>query len=109
MTARGAQGFAPGRELRWDIEQSPARVAEGERERAFGEDLDLLRGRQDYTNVAAGACRLGVAHVIARAGMGERLPPLSFLGPAMNVDRPGHLAVSIDEKKRANAIAKAMY
>ena len=38
-----ADGLAPGGELGRDVEQPPAGVAEGERQRPAGEDLDLLR------------------------------------------------------------------
>ena len=62
-----ADGLAPGGELGRDVEQPPARVAEGERQRPAGEDLDLLRGGQHQADVPARVRRLGVAGVGARA------------------------------------------
>ena len=101
-----ADGRAPDRELAGDIEQSPAGVAEAEHQGPFGEDLDLLGGREDQADVPAGASGLGMADVGARAGMNQGLASLGGLCPAGDVDQADQVALAIDQEKRPDAVAE---
>ncbi len=68
--------------------------------------FDLLARCQHDADVSARPRRLGMADVIARARVGQGFGALRGFRPAVNVHRAGKLALEVDEKNRAHAVAE---